>query len=181
MGIFEVKLTFEMLTMRGQRHTSGFSWESVKVFETQNVSTWGRPEPPTFGFMPNALTHWAIRARHLLSRVVEYWLWWYRYLWSIVNNWNVNCVRATAFIFDTRTGVLGKVSKFLRQKCLDLRGTRTPNLRIHANALTYRAIRARHLLGKWTTRIYMVNGTDPHGLMTDTNPRGQMNDTDPHG
>ena len=33
-----------------------------------------------------------------------------------VNIWNVNGARATLFIFDTRTGVLGKVSKFLRQK-----------------------------------------------------------------
>ena len=32
--------------------------------------------------------------------------------WSKVNIWNVNCARATAFIFDTRTGVLVKVSKF---------------------------------------------------------------------
>ena len=71
--------------------------------------------------MPNALTYWAIRARHLLSHVVEYWPWRYRYCWSKVNIWNVNCARATAFIFDTRTGVLGKVSNFLRQKIYELR------------------------------------------------------------
>ena len=86
---------------------------------------------------------------HLLSHVFEHWLWWYRYFWSKVNIWNVNCARATTFIFNTWTGVV-KVSKFLRQKmsrpegllwkcqsfwdrkCLDPRGTRTPNLRIHA-------------------------------------------------
>ena len=33
------------------------------------------------------------------------------YFWSKVNIWNVNCARATAFIFDTRTGVLGKVQR----------------------------------------------------------------------
>ena len=38
------------------------------------------------------------------------------YFLSKANIWNVNCVRATALIFDTRTGVLVKVSKFLRQK-----------------------------------------------------------------
>ena len=32
-----------------------------KVFETENVSTWGGLEPPIFGFMPNALTIWAVR------------------------------------------------------------------------------------------------------------------------
>ena len=39
-----------------------------------------------------------------------------QYFLSKVSIWNVNCARATAFIFDTRTGVPVKVSKFLRQK-----------------------------------------------------------------
>ena len=59
---------------------------------------------------------------------------------SNVSIWNVNCARAAALIFDTRTGALVKVSKFWDRKCLDLRGTRTPNLRIHAqcsNLLSY--------------------------------------------
>ena len=129
MDIFGVKLTFEMLAVRGQQHFS--TYERVflgkcQVFETENVSTWWGLEPPTFGFMPNALTYWAIRARHLLSHVVEYWLWRYRYFWSKVNIWNVNCARATAFIFDTRTGVLGKVSKFLRQKMSRPEGDSNP-------------------------------------------------------
>ena len=34
-----------------------------------NVSTWGRLEPPTLGFILNALTIWAIRARHLMAHV----------------------------------------------------------------------------------------------------------------
>ena len=41
--IFEVKLTFEILTVRGNsihfRHTIGCSCESVKDFETENIST----------------------------------------------------------------------------------------------------------------------------------------------
>ena len=53
-------------------------------------------------------------------------------IWSKANIWNVNCAQATAFIFDTWTGVLVKVSKFLRQKMSRPKGTRTPNLRIHA-------------------------------------------------
>ena len=65
-------------------------------------------------FMPNALTIWAIRARHLLS--FQYWLWRYRYFWSKVNIWHVNCAWATAFIFNTQGDILVKVSKFLRQK-----------------------------------------------------------------
>ena len=43
-----------------------------------------------------------------------------------VNIWNVNCARATAFIFDTRTGVLAKVSKFLRQKMSRPEGDSNP-------------------------------------------------------
>ena len=56
-----------------------FDTRKIKIFKTENLSTWEGLEPPTSGFMPNALTIWAIRARHLLSHVVEYWLWWYRY------------------------------------------------------------------------------------------------------
>ena len=61
-------------------HTNGCSCESVKVFETESVSAWGRLEPPIFGFMLNALAIWAIRARHLLSHVLEHRLWRYRCL-----------------------------------------------------------------------------------------------------
>ena len=108
-----------MLTVCGNSihfwHANGFSCESVKVFETENISTWGGLEPPIFGFMANALAYWTIRTRHLLSHVFEYWLWWFRYFWSKVNIWNVNCARATAFIFETRTSVLVKVSNFSRQ------------------------------------------------------------------
>ena len=85
---------------------------ALKVFETENVSSWGGHEPPAFGFMPNALTIWAIRVRHLLSHFFEYWLWWYRYFWNRVNIWNVNCTRATAFSFHTRTDILLKLSTF---------------------------------------------------------------------
>ena len=63
--------------------------------------------------MPNTLAIWAIRARHLLSHAFEDWLWWYKYFLSKVNISNVNCARAIAFIFDTRTDVLLKVSKFV--------------------------------------------------------------------
>ena len=66
-----------MLTVRGQQHS--FSTHErmflgkCQSFETENVSTWGGFEFQAFGFMPNALTIWAIRARHLLPHVFEYW------------------------------------------------------------------------------------------------------------
>ena len=95
------------------RHRNGCSWEGVKAFETENVSTWGGLEPPTFVFMPNALTYWAIRARHLLPHVVEYWLWRCRYLWGKVNIWNINCVWATAFIFDKQALIWNLKVRFM--------------------------------------------------------------------
>ena len=126
-----------MLTCAGNsihfRHTFGCSCENVKVFETENVSTWGGFEPQTFVFMPYALTIWAIRAMHLLSHVFEYWLWWYGYFYlSRVNNWNVN-LRGQQHSFSTHVWVfLWKCQSFWDRKCLDLRGIRTPNLRIQA-------------------------------------------------
>ena len=124
------------------RYTNWCSCESVKVFETEDVLTWEGLETPTFGFMSNVLTIWAISAGHLLSHVFKHRLWLYRYFWCKVNIWNVNCARATAFIFDTRMGVLlWQCQSFWDRKCLDLRGTRNPSLGIHAefsNHLSYK-------------------------------------------
>ena len=47
----------------------------------------------------------------LLSHVVEYWLWRYRYFWSKVNIWNVNSARATAFIHNTTTSCFEYVTR----------------------------------------------------------------------
>ena len=60
--------------------------------------------------------------------------------------WNVNCAGAIAFIFDTPTSVLVKVSKFWDRKCLELGGHEPPTFGFMPNALTYWAIRSRHLL-----------------------------------
>ena len=68
-----------------------FLWK-CRRFRDRKVSTWWGLVHPTFGFMPNDLTTSAVRVRHLLSHVFEYWLCWYRYLLSKVNIWNVNCV-----------------------------------------------------------------------------------------
>ena len=110
---FVLTLTFEMLTL--QHSFSTHEWMclwSVQVLEIDNFSTWGGLEPPNFGFMRHALITCAISARHLLAHVFEYWLWWHRYFRSKVNIWNINCAPAAAFIFDSRTDVFVKVSKF---------------------------------------------------------------------
>ena len=57
-----LKLIFKMTTVHRQKRsvhfwlTNGCSCESVKVFETENVSTQGELEPPTFAVMLNTLT-----------------------------------------------------------------------------------------------------------------------------
>ena len=52
---------------------------------------------------------------------------WIDDLWySEVNIRNVNCARATSFIFGTGTGVLVKVSKFLRQNMSRQEGDSNP-------------------------------------------------------
>ena len=57
----------------------------------------------------------------LLCRIVYIYIYIYICIYMYVyiykvNIWNVNCAQASAFIFDSRTDVLMKVSKFLRQK-----------------------------------------------------------------
>ena len=161
------------------------AWETAFIFDTQtdvlvtvskflrqkNVSTWEGLEPPTFRFMLNALTIWAIRARNLLSYVFEHLLWWYRYFWSKVNIWNVNCAWAAAFIFNTQTDVLMKVSKvFWDRKCLDLRETGTPNLPIHAECSNHLSYQGQFLPPRVSVlaRLYIIamshecHGTSDH-------------------
>ena len=118
--IFEVKLAFEMLTVLGQQH-SFLTHERVFLGQCQRF--WDRKcldlrgtRPPIFGYMPNALTCWVIWARHLLSLVVEYWLWRYRYFLSKVNIWNVNCARATESLSTHERAVLGKCQSFWDRK-----------------------------------------------------------------
>ena len=117
---FRVKLTFGKLTVCGIRCAAfifdtrtGFLWKFLR----QKMS---RPErdsnPPTSRFMPNALTNWAIRARHLLSHVCDYWLWRYRYIWSKVIIWNGNCARRNSIHFWHTDGCSCESVKVLRQQ-----------------------------------------------------------------
>ena len=85
--------------------------------------------------MPNVLTIWAIRARHLLSHVFEYWLWRYRYFLCKVSIFEVKLtfkmltVRRQQHSFSTHKRMfLWKCQSFWDRKWLDLRGTRTPYL-----------------------------------------------------
>ena len=64
----------------------------------------------------------------------------YIYIFEVKLTFEMLTVGGQHRSFLTRTGVLVKVSKFWDTKCLDLMGTRTPNLRIDAecsNLLSY--------------------------------------------
>ena len=106
-----------------------------------NASTQGRLEPPTFWFKPNALTI------ELSGTNISYLIFWNTGSSGIdrlvcnVNIWNVNCVQATAFIFDSRTAVLVKGSGFLRQRMSQPEGdSYPPTFGFMPNALTIWAI-----------------------------------------
>ena len=115
------------------RHTNGCSCESVEVFETENGSTWEGLEPPTSGFMRNVLTIWAIRARHLLSHVLNTGSGGID-IFAVKLTFELLTVRRQQHSFSTHERLfLWKHQSFWDRKCLDLRGTRTLNLRIHAD------------------------------------------------
>ena len=114
------KLTFEMLTVRGQQHSLS---THKRVFLRKCQSFWDRKcldlrgtRTPNLRIHAECSNHLSYQGQTFAVPCFEHWFWRYRYFWSKVNIWNVNCVRATAFTFDTWTGVLEKVSKFLRQK-----------------------------------------------------------------
>ena len=132
-----------MLTLCGEQHS--FSTHG-RMFFWKCQCFWGRKPRPEGDSNPNLRIH-VDCSNHLRYQgqtfAVPYfwhWLWRYRYFWSKINIENDNCAQATAFIFDTGTDVLAKVSKFLDRKRLDLRRARTPNLRINvecSNHLSY--------------------------------------------
>ena len=70
--------------------------------------------------------HLSYQGQNLLSPVAEYWFWRYGYFCSEVNIWNVNCARATALIFDSRTDVPVKVSSLWDEKMSRPEGKSNP-------------------------------------------------------
>ena len=141
-----------MLNVRGKhhyfRHKNGCSCQSVKVLETENVSTSGMLEHPTSGFMPNALTIWAIRARHLLSHAFEHWLWWYIYFEAKLT-FEMLTVPGQQHSFSTHEQCFCEsVNVFETENVSPWRGLEPPTFGLMPNALTNWTNRARHLLSQ---------------------------------
>ena len=133
-----------MLTVYGQQDS--FSTQE-RVFLWKCQSFWDRKcldlrgiRTPTFEFMRNALTYWPIRAWHLLSHVLNTGSGGID-IFKVKLTLEMLAVRGQQHSFSTHERVfLWKCQRFWDRKCLDLRGTRTPNLRIHAecsNLLSY--------------------------------------------
>ena len=128
-----------MLTVRVQQN-SYLTWTGVlvkvsKVLRQKMSRPEGGLEPPTFGFMPNALTYWAIRARHLLPMFVNTGSGSVD-IFKVKLSFEMLTVRGQQHSFSTHERVvLWKCQSFWDRKCLDLRGTRTPNLRASANTV----------------------------------------------
>ena len=98
------------------RHTYGCSlWKCQSFWDRKCLNLRGT-QTPNLRIHAECSNHLSYQGQTFAVPCFEYWLWRYRYFWSKVNIWNVNCAWATVFIFDTWTGALVKVSKFLRQK-----------------------------------------------------------------
>ena len=144
-GLFEEKLAFEMLTVRGQQHSFS-THERVFLAKCQSFSERkyfdlrGGTRTPNLRIHAECSNLLSYQCQTLAVPCFLTLTLTYRYFWSKVNIWNVTCAWTISFIFDTRTGVLGKVSKFLGQKMSRPEGDSNPNLRIHAecsNLLSY--------------------------------------------
>ena len=99
---------------------------SVEVFEAENISTWEGLEPHIFGFMPNAVTIWSIRARHFLFHVFEHWL--YRYF-LVKLIFEMLTVRSQQHSFSTDSRMFfWKCQRFWRQKMCGPERDSKPNL-----------------------------------------------------
>ena len=74
--IFEVMLTFEILTVHGQQHSFSnhkrrFFRKCRRFWDRKCIHLRGTIEPLNFGFMPNVLTIPDIWARHFLSHALN--------------------------------------------------------------------------------------------------------------
>ena len=139
-----------MLSVRGQqcsvhfRPTNGCSYESDKVFETEDVLTWGGLEPQLriHAECSNYLSYQgqtfvAVSCFLILALGYKFFL--------VKLTFGMLTVRGQQRSFSTHERIfLWNCQSFWDRKCLDMRGTRTPNLRIHAEW----AIRARYLLSR---------------------------------
>ena len=85
----------------------------------------------------------------------------YVYTCSKVNIWNLKCVRQTALFSTHDRMFLRKSQSFRDRKCPDLKGTRTPNLRIHAECSNHLRCKDQKLAVPWhvSTLLFLIGGS----------------------
>ena len=109
-----------MLTVHRQQHSFSthepvFLWKCQRFWDRKCLDL-RRTRTPNLRNHAECSNLLSYKGQAFAAQCFWRWFWRNRYFWSKTNIWNVNCAPATAFIFDTRTGVLVKVSKILRQK-----------------------------------------------------------------
>ena len=133
-----------MLTVRGQQHSFSthervFLWKCQRFWDRKCLDLRGT-RTPNLRIHAECSTHWAIRARHLLSHVLNTGSGGTD-IFEVRLTFDMLTVRGQRHAFSTHERVfLWKCQRFWDRKCLDLRGARAPNLRIHAecsNLLSY--------------------------------------------
>ena len=148
--ISEVKLTFEMLTACGEQHSFStrermFLWKCHNFWD-RNFSTWGGLEPPTYGFMPNALTIWAIICCPMFFNTGPDGI----NMFKLKLSFEMLTERGQKHSLSTHERMfLWKWQRFWDRKCIDLRGTRTPSLWIHAECSNHSSYQGQTFAVPW--------------------------------
>ena len=130
--------------MRGQQHSFSihermFLWKCQSFWDRKCLDLRGT-RTPNLRIHAECSNHLSYQGQTFVVFCFEHWLWRYGYFWSKVNIWTVNCARQQHSFSTHERMFLWKCQSFWDRKCFDQRGTRTPNLRIHAecsNHLSY--------------------------------------------
>ena len=126
----EVKLTFEMLTVRGQQHSFSthervFLWKCQSYWDRKCVDLRGT-RTPNLRIHDECSNLLSYQGQTFAVLCFEHWLWWYRYFWELT--FEILTVRGQQHQFSI---VFVKVSKFLRQKMSRPEGDSNPQIYIY--------------------------------------------------
>ena len=127
-AIFKVKLTVHVQQHSFPTQGRMFLWKCQSFWDRKCLDLRGT-RTPTFGFIPNALTTWAFALQCCFFITGS----GSTNIWEVKLTFEMLTGRGQQHSFSTQKRMfLWKYRNFLCIKCLDLRETRTSNLRIHA-------------------------------------------------
>ena len=134
--IFEVKSTFDMLTVRGQQHSFSthermFLWKCQIFWDRKCLDLRG-PRTPNLQIHAECFSLLSYQGQTFAVPCFEHWLGRYRFF-KVKLTFDMLTVRWQQHSISTHEwAFLWKCQIFWDRKRIDLRGTRTPNPRIHA-------------------------------------------------